>query len=166
MIATCKTKLTAALVAAGLDAGCIYESLSDGQAHQQPPSVVLVAGDEDWQPDGTLVGREVDTDNETITHRVRDFCVKFTVKVLVSHTSQADGHALLVDMFRELGGQFEDSDGNPIRVERVKARWKETPSQLTEAEAVDAGVMFSGGTYTDKSVAFVGTASTTIGLEE
>lgn len=150
MIASCKTRVTQALVAAGVPAANVFIRESDLGQHRLVPSAVLVAGGDLFEKDGTLTARWVNEETRRVIHRRRQKRRRLQIAVMLFAATQEAADAILEAALIELGPAFvEPGSGNPIRVERVVPTWLDEKSIQRAESRCTAGLEFHGGVYKD-----------------
>jgi len=148
MLATCRTRLVAGLVAAGVPETHVLSSAAQAKQFQAAPWALVAVGPDQLHRDGSLVGRWIV--GTTSHHRRRLYRRTLAFAVHIGASSEDAADALMTGLLQAMPGKFQDAGGNPVRITQVVPTWAQEESLLRQlGTSVLSGFRFEGGVYQD-----------------
>jgi hypothetical protein len=146
VIAECKERVAAILRECGspVGAGQIHLGKSALSGHITTPMVVLMAGQEESAPDGTIIDSA--TTGRTRVYVQRRATRAFWLAVVVVHRTEEEAAGLLECV---VSGLLDGLvvDGRPVTAHRVSADWLDDEALARQEARAVASVRFDGGYY-------------------
>lgn len=152
MIAKIKQAIETALETAAPNIK-IYESAEGKGVYKQLPQAIIVVLEEQSDKNGTVVAKSVAEGVRTNLRKLYNRIIP--VEVSISARDVGGVEAIYKGLLSALFGGLHDSDGNHIRLDRIRAIHIDEEDKLKKIHEIVATLEFAGGIYRSEAAGLI-----------